>query len=183
MLFAGSASSGRTFTAPAGWTLLENKDGASAMGVRAWTKTATAADAQHAAGRKVTVAISATTKADLTLGAYRNTDAATPIAASASKIDDGAGAAHSSPAVTAANDTGWLVTYWADRSNTSTAWTAPAGVTVRWPGQPDTGSAHVLGLLGDSNGAVSAGPQGQLTATANGDSSRGASVSILLNSN
>ncbi|MET0837904.1 MAG: PKD domain-containing protein, partial [Marmoricola sp.] len=143
VMFIGSASSGRTFTAPAGWNLLESKDGASAMGVRAWTKTATATDAANApTGVKVTVGISTTTKADLTLAAYRNTDAGTPIAASASKIDDGPGAAHTSPAVTAANDTSWLVTYWADRSTTSTGWIAPDGVTVRWPGQPDTSAAH-----------------------------------------
>ena len=39
------------------------------------------------------------------MAAYRNTDGTTPIAASASKIDNAAGAAHTSPAVTAANDT------------------------------------------------------------------------------
>ena len=75
------------------------------------------------------------------------------------------------------------MSYWADRSNTSTAWTAPAGVTVRQPGiASDTGNAHAIGLLADSNGPVASGAQGGLTATANGDSSRGASVSILLKS-
>jgi hypothetical protein len=133
---------------------------------------------------KVTVNISAATKADLTVGVYRNTDSTTPIAASASKIDNTAGAAHTSPAVTASASNNWLVTYWADRSNTTTGWTAPASQTVRWPGNPlETSSAHAIGLLADSNAAVASGPQGLLTATANGDSSRGASVSILLNSN
>ena len=180
VLFLGSASNGRTYTDPTGWTLLESKDGTNAaMGVRAWTRQAVASDA----GKKVTVAISASTKADLTLGVYRDTDATTPIASSASKIDNAAGAAHTSPAVTATGGAQWLVTYWADRSNTSTAWTAPDGVSVRWPGSTDGSAAHALGLLADSNAAVSAGPQGQLTATANGDSSRGASVSVLLNTN
>ena len=76
------------------------------------------------------------------------------------------------------------MTYWADRSDNSTGWTAPAG-RDRPAGRTatDTGTAHVIGLLADSNGPVTAGAQGQLTATANGDSSRGASFSILLNSN
>ena len=151
------------------------------MGIQAWTKKATSADA--VTGAKVTVNISSTTKADLTVSVYRGTDATNPIADSASKIDDAPGAAHTSPAVTATNNTSWLVTYWADRSTTSTGWTAPASQTVRWPGQPDTSSAHALGLLADSNAAVASGPQGLLTATANGDSTRGGSVSILLNSN
>ena len=182
LLFLGAASNGRTYTNPTGWTLLQAADGTNgAMGVRAWTKKATSTDA--AGGVKVSVTISSATKADLTVGVYRDTDSTTPIAASASKIDNTAGAAHTSPAVTATVNNNWLVTYWADRSNTSTAWTTPLGVEVRWPGQPDTSSAHALGLLADSNTAVGAGPQGQLTATANGDSSRGGSVSVLLNSN
>jgi PKD repeat protein len=182
LLFIGSASNGRTYTDPTGWTLLEAKDGTNAaMGVRAWTKKATMSDTTGTA--KVTVNISSATKADLTVAVYRGTDATTAIDASASKIDNASGAAHTSPAVTATKSTDWLVTYWADRSNTSTAWTAPLGVAVRWIGQPDSSSAHALGLLADSNAAVTAGPQGQLTATANGDSSRGASVSVLLNSN
>ena len=41
VLFLGAASSGRTYAAPAGWTLLESKEGSSAMGVQTWTKKAT----------------------------------------------------------------------------------------------------------------------------------------------
>jgi hypothetical protein len=41
----------------------------------------------------------------------------------------------------------------------------------------------VTAVMADSNGPVTSGAQGQLTATANGSSSRGASFSILLGSN
>ncbi len=181
LLFLGAASTGRTYTDPAGWTLLASGDGTTAMGARVWTKTATAAD--RLGNVSVTTTSSAITKSDLTVAVYRGTHGTTPIASSASKIDNAAGAAHTSPAVTATGDTDWLVTYWADRSNTTTGWAAPAGQSVRWPGQAsDTGSAHVIGLLADSGGPVAAGARGQLTATANGDSSRGASFSILLKS-
>ncbi len=181
VLFLGGASIAPTHTAPASWTLLESKNGSSAMAVRAWTKTATAADV---AAARVSVTSSSTTKVDLSVAVYRGLDGTTPIAGTASKIDNGAGAAHTSPAVTATGGTSWLVTYWADRSNTTTGFTAPANVAVRAAGLPsDGGSAHAIGLVADSNGPVNAGPQGELTATANGDSSRGASVSILLSSN
>jgi PKD repeat protein len=185
LLFLGGASIAPTYTGPAGWTLLDSKNGSTAMAARLWTKTATQADTL--ANAKATVTASVAAKADLTVAVYRGTDGTTPIATLASKIDNAAGAAHTSPAVTATGDTNWLVTYWADRSNTTTAFnalTGPDAPTVRRAGlASDTGSAHAIGLLADSNGPVAAGAQGQLTATANGDSSRGASFSILLKSN
>ncbi len=179
LLFLGAASSPRTYTTPAGWTLLESEDGASAMSARAWTKKAVQADT--VANAKVSLTASATTKTEMTVAIYRGTDGTNPIVVSASTIDNAAGAAHTSPAVTATDDTSWLVTYWADRSDTTTAWTAPAAATVRRTAA-GTGSSHVAALLGDSNGPVAPGAQGQLTATANGASSRGASFSILLKS-
>jgi hypothetical protein len=181
VLFLSSASSPRTYTDPAGWTLLETKDGTSAMGTRAWVRTATQAD--RAGNVSVLTTSSAITKSVLTVAVYRGTDGTSPIATSASKVVNTAGSTHTSPTVTATDDTGWLVTYWADRSNNTDGFTVPAGVTVRQTGlASDTGSAHVAALLADSNGPVPAGPQGGLTATANGDSSRGASISIVLKS-
>ena len=79
------------------------------------------------------------------------------------------GIAHTGPIVTATSDKDWLVTYWADRSNDTTAWLPLVGTTERLEGLPsDTGASHVTALLADSNGPVNAGAQGGLTATANG---------------
>ncbi len=183
LLFLGAASSGPTYNGPSGWTLVDGATGTNAMATRVWTKTATAAD--EAANVKVTVTSSATSaiKTDLTVAVYRGTDGTTPIASSAAKIDNAAGSAHTSPGVTATDNTSVLVTYWADRSNDTTAWLDLVGPTQRLEGLPsDSGSAHVTALLADSDGPVSAGAQGELTATANGTSSRGASISILLKS-
>jgi PKD repeat protein len=181
VLFFGAASIAPTYNAPSGWTQLHSEAGTSAMASRAWTKTATAADA--AGNVKVSFTSSAAAKADLTVAVYRGADGTTPIASSAAKIDNAAGSAHTSPTVTAAEDTGWLVTYWADRSNDATGWLDLVGATQRLEGQPsDTGSAHVTALLADSNGPVAPGAQGGLTATANGTGSRGASFSVLLKS-
>jgi PKD repeat protein len=177
--FFTANSTAQTYAGPVGWTLLETRDG-NAIVARAWTKTATAADA--ALNARVTVTSSGYVKSDLTVAAYRNTDGTTPIAVSASRTDNVAGATHVSPAVTATDDTSWLVSYWADKSDSTTGWTAPAGQTVRRAAPTAVGTSHITALLTDGNGPVSSGANGQLTATANSTSSRGASFSILLKS-
>ena len=164
-----------TYTAPAGWTLLETKDG-NGIAARAWTKTAVANEPAF------TVTATAFAKSDLTVAAYRGLNGTTPIAASASKTDDAAGAAHISPAVTAADTTSWLVTYWADKSTDTTGFTAPANQTVRRALATVSSSGHITSVLVDGNGPVASGANGQLTATANAASSRGASFSVLLKS-
>jgi PKD repeat protein len=164
-----------TYTAPAGWTLLETKDGNGVV-ARAWTKTAAATDTS------VAVTSSGFAKSDLTVAAYRGLDGTPPIAASASKTDDAAGAAHISPAVTATDGTSWLVSYWADKSTDTTGFSAPAGQTVRRAVATTSSTGHITALLVDGNAPVAAGARGQLTATANSASSRGASFSVLLKS-
>jgi PKD repeat protein len=181
VLFFGAASIAPTYGAPAGWTLLRSENGSSYIAARAWTKTATAADA--AGNAKVSFTSSATAKSDLTVAVYRGTDGTPPITSSAVKIDNLAGSAHTSPTVTATEETDWLVTYWVERSSDATGWLDLVGATQRLEGAPsDTGNAHVTGLLADSNGPVAAGTQGGLTATGNGNGSRGGSFSVLLKS-
>lgn len=167
------------YTGPDGWTLGETKDG-DGITTRAWTKTATATDT--VANAKVTVTSSSFAKSDLTVAAYRGTDGATPIATSASKVDNTAGATHISPAVNATDSTAWLVSYWADKSTDTTGWTPPAGQAVRQAATTTATSGHITALLTDSNRAVPSGANGQLAATANSTSTRGASFSILLKS-
>ncbi len=174
LLFFTANSTSPTYTNPAGWTLVQSRNGDGTV-VRAYRKVATATDA----GSSVKVTSSSYAKSDLSVVAYRNTNRTNPIAASASKVDNVTGAAHVSPALTATGSTSWLVTYWADKSASTTAWTAPAGQSVR-ARTFGTAAGHISALLTDSNGAVPAGATGQKTATANSSSSRGVSVSILL---
>ncbi|MEP7089801.1 MAG: PKD domain-containing protein [Nocardioidaceae bacterium] len=173
LTFFTANSTSSTYTGPAGWTLVESQDG-NGIVVRAWTKVATAGDL----GSSVRVTSSAYAKSDLTVAAYRGT-AAGPTLVSASSVDNTAGAAHVSPAVTASGSSSWVVTYWADKSSSTTAWASPAGQSPRTQSF-GTSSGHVSALLADSGGPVPAGPAGGLTATANSASSRGASVSIVL---
>ncbi len=187
LAFFTANSTAAAYTFPTGWTPVEALDGNGVL-ARAWTRTATAADVASGAKVSVTSAPQGNStgyvKSDLTVAAYRGTDGAGPISASASKVVNTSGATHTSPAVNAPGDTGWLVTYWADKADSTTGFTSPAGHTVRGavPNPTSSGTGHVTALLADSNGPVSAGQQGQLTATANSTSSRGVSFSVVLKS-
>jgi PKD repeat protein len=174
LLFMTANVSTVTFTGPAGWTPLESQD-ADGLAVRAYMKVATATDA----GTTATVTSSGFAKSDTTLAAYRGTSGTGPVTGSASLVDTTTAAAHVSPAVDAPDSTGWLVTYWADKSAATAAWTAPAGQSVRST-EFGTLTGHISALLADSGAAVAAGPQGRLTATADTAAARSASVSVLL---
>ena len=173
LLFSANTTTPK-YTDPAGWTVVQSKNGDGTV-VRAYRKVATATDP----GSSVKVTSSAFAKSDITVVAYRNTSKTNPIAASASKVDNVTGAAHVSPAVTATGSASWLVTYWADESSSTSAWTAPSGQSVRAK-TFGSSAGHISALLTDSNGPVAAGASGQKTATANSTSTRGLSVSILL---
>jgi len=174
LLFFAANSPTPTYTNPAGWTVLQSRNGDGTV-VRAYSKVATAGDA----GSVVRLTSSAYVKSDLSVVAYRNTSAGNPVASSVSKVDNVTGASHTSPAVTAVGAGSWLVTYWADESTSTTAWTAPAGQSVRAK-TFGSSSGHISGLLADSNGPVAAGATGLKTAVANSVSTRGVSVSVLL---
>jgi PKD repeat protein len=85
---------------------------------------------------------------------------------------------HTSPVVTAAAGD-WVLSYWADMSAATTAWTAPGSVTVR-----DTavgvGKGRYGLLVADSGGPVSAGSYGGLTATTDATSNHAISWTIAL---
>jgi hypothetical protein len=172
VLFFSANTTTPTYTGPAGWTPIGTVNGSGIVG-RAWSKVATAGDA----GSTVRVTSSGYAKSHVAVAAYDGTDPTDPVAASASGQDSG-GAAHTSPPVTAPAGTNWLVTYWADKSSTTTAWTAPPEVTVRHTAF-GTPSGYISGLVADSNGSVS-GDTGGLTATANSTSSSGVSFSVVL---
>jgi hypothetical protein len=175
LLFFTANNAGATYTGPDGWTQVETATGQGIV-ERLYTRTAIAGDA----GTSVAVASDVFVKSDTTVAAYRGTSAGSPVAGSAVDVDDLPGAAHLSPSVSAADGSSWLVTYWADKSTATTAWTAPAGQSVR---STEFGSStgHISALLTDSNAPVPSGPEGRLTATASSQSSNGASVSVLLN--
>jgi PKD repeat protein len=161
-------------TTPAGWTLLESRDGNGTRG-RAWTRTATAADA----GVTVTVTSSTAAKSVLTVAAYRSSLGLTTVTASASAALNTSATDHTAPAVAAADPGSWRVSLWSEKSSTDTTWTAPAGDASRTTAA-GTGTGKVSALLADSGGAVAVGTAPARTATTSVAASRDLTYSFVV---
>jgi hypothetical protein len=111
----------------------------------------------------------------LQLSDYSN--AALPVEASQSATSTGT--SHVTPPLGGLNAGSWVVSYWTDKSSTTTDWTPPAGVTQRSE-IVGAGAGADGGLLADSGGPVSGSYAGQ-TATSNASSGSAAQWSIALN--
>jgi PKD repeat protein len=171
VLVMTSNSSTVTYGDPAGWTLV---DSATTTGIttRVYSKAAAAADPNSV----VTVTASALNKMDLRLAAYAN---ASGVAAHATAVDTAAKASHTTPTVAVTGTGSWVLSYWADKSSSTTAWTAPSGQTVR--GQTiGTGTGRVTSLLTDGNGAAAAGTAGGLSASTDVAGTKATMATIVL---
>jgi len=71
------------------------------------------------------------------------------------------------------------VSYWADKSSTTTAWTAPGSVTAR-EGLCQADSGRICSLLADSGAAVPGGPYPGITATTDVASNKATTWSVVL---
>jgi PKD repeat protein len=159
LLFESHNSTSVTATAPAGWTQVGTTTSASNLRSAVYEKTATGADA----GSSATVTFSASVKAQLTVADYKNVST-TPIEAAQSNTS-GAGTSHTTPAISGLTAGTWVLSFWTDKSTTTTAWTPPAGVTKRSDVYGTAGGA-VSALLADSGTGVSGSYPAQ-TATTN----------------
>ena len=72
-----------------------------------------------------------------------------------------------------------MISYWADKSSTTTTWTPPASVTARQL-VCNADAGRVCSLLTDSGGAVPAGNRPGLTATTDAASAKATTWSIVL---
>jgi myo-inositol-hexaphosphate 3-phosphohydrolase/PKD repeat protein len=158
----------------AGWQPLDtlSKPGST---VRVWRKVAQASDA----GDTVRVDVSATSKANLVVMAYRGTSALDPVAAFASAIDVAGRSSHVTPIVDVALTGSWVVSYWTHKDSTATLLSPPEGVTVR-ANSTQSGSGTVKGLIVDTGGPVAAGPYGGLIAVAGATASNATMWTIVL---
>ena len=105
-------------------------------------------------------------KADLRLLAYAGTSVVAPVAGFARVAESSAVAGHVAPEVQVSGSGRWVVTLWSDKSSSTTAWTAPGGVSVRGTGL-GSGGGRITALAVDSGAAVPAGGYGPLTASTN----------------
>ena len=101
-----------------------------------------------------------------------------PVAVAASAAETRKTAAHTTPVVNA-SPTSWAVSLWANKSASTTGWTAPASVAVRHF-QGTTGGGRVTSLVADSGASVGAASTGGLTATASQSSSTATMWTVVL---
>lgn len=145
-----------------GWVRVDSVSGANALVSTVWVRQVTAADL----GASVHFDSVTAAKAVLSLADYSGVDP------SATVVTKGLAAgvsstAHQTPVVTAPVGA-LVVSYWADKSDATTVWSAPGSVVVR-----DTaigsGTGRFSALWADA-GPVSAGSYGGLVATTDGSS-------------
>jgi PKD repeat protein len=172
LAFTGNDST-RTVTPPSGWQQVGTQSSTASVST-IWQRVATAGDA----GQTVSVGLSDYSKANLRVLVYRGTNATAPVATAAKSAESATATSHISPKATVTAARGWVVTYWSDKSSTTGAWTAPAGVTSRGVSL-GTGTGRVTSLTADSGGTVPTGTYGGLTATTDA-ASRGMVWTIVL---
>ncbi len=165
LLFAASNAAGTDdLDAPAGWTRVV--DGTTRKSRSAlFARTATATDA----GTTVEVTTSVYARTDVVLAAYRGV-----------ALQIGGQVAiqgYTTPSRDAvAGST--VVSFWADKTSTTTTWTPPAGVTVRHA-FAGSGPGHVSELLADAV-ATADGPTPELTAGVDQPSTQAIATTVVL---
>jgi PKD repeat protein len=158
--------------APAGWTLVASQSPLP-LQVAVFQKTAAATDA----GSVVTASVTSASQLAVQLVDYSNVAATALVAAAAT---DAATASHTAPAVGVANGGSWVVSFWADKSSSTTAWTLPATVAQRDQTIGINGG-RVTAALADSGVPVPSGTYPAQTATVGATASaKGAMISLVL---
>jgi hypothetical protein len=168
LLFESFASTTATATTPAGWTLVGSTNKTN-LTTNVYSKAATAGDT----GSSIGVSFSTSVKASLVVADYRNAvlPVETDLSATAASTT-----AHTAPALSGLTAGSWVVSYWTDKSTTTTSWTPPSGVTQRAVVY-GTGSGADSALVADS-GPVTSSPA--LTATTDATSGSSAQWSLAL---
>jgi hypothetical protein len=172
LLFVTDAAASGPTAAPSGWTLVGSTVKGS-QSTAVYDKVAGAGDA----GTDVTVTFPVAVKASLTLAAYSGTDQSNPVETFASATAAGT-TSDTAPGVNGLSDGSFVVSFWTDKSSSTTSFAPPAAVTQRAL-TFGVGVSTVNALLADSGNAV-AGSYGPQTATTNDASIDSASWTIAL---
>jgi len=149
---------------PAGWNLLDRVVDSS-MQTLVFSRVAAAGDA----GTSVTFDLGIWRKADVVLAAYSGVDTASPIGAFATAVQSGVSDTHTTPEVAVPDDNSLIVSYWAQKTSSTTTMTTAFGATRH--ADVTSGGGRIAALLADSGDGVPAGTYGGESAVA--DSSAG----------
>ena len=166
-----SNTTDNAITGPSGWTLVANK---SALPLQAAVFEHTVASGDPTS---VTTILPANDPIVGQIVAYRNVASSVPMVTTASDANT---ASHIAPAATVTTGGAWVVSFWSDRSSTTTGWALPGAVTNR-DVTVGTSSSRVSGALGDSGAPQTGGTYPAQTATVlGGTSSKGVMMSLVL---
>ena len=157
----------------AGWQKVTDvADGSLVTNV--WQRVASSGDA----GSPVVVDASQRTKMVAQLVAYEGTSAEGPVLTSATDIETTSRAEHATPTV-AAPAGAVVVSYWADRTSSTTSWTVEDGLTVR-ADTAGVGGGRITAVMADEGPTADAGTVGDRTATADSSSGRAVMLTLVL---
>jgi len=155
-----------------GWTAVVNVVSGSQR-TMAWWKIASAGDA----GQPVRLTLGGYTKVTMQLTGYGGTSP-TPVGAVSQRSDSTSTTAHVTPVVNVSAGGSWLLSYWADKSSSTTNWTPPA-TSVPRDERIGSGSGRITSLVADSGAPVPTGSAGGLTAVTDA-ASRATMISMVL---
>lgn len=160
LILVASVAGTTTLAAPPGWTAVGAPQTTGSLVTQVWQRVAQTGDA----GRTVSVTLGQAFKVGVELLAYSGTSLSGPVGATAVTGDQSATTSHPSQGITPTASGSWVVTYWADKSSTTTAWTVPAGVQLRDVSY-GSGSGRTTMAVVDSGGAVGTGTTSTLVAS------------------
>lgn len=160
---------------PAGWTLVGSRLSSTDTETILYSRVASAGDA----GRSQAVDFTATTKASLTLLAYDGTSVTDPIESFASAAETTNRAAHTTPGAAVSAAGSYVVSYWADKSSTTTGWTLPAGQTRRSLSL-GSGTGRITSVASDLDAPAPTGDSPGRTAVASDPSAKATMWTVVL---
>ncbi len=163
-------------TPPSGWTEVQRQVLASSTALTVvWQHVATSADTT---ALTVPVTFAASAKWTGEVLAYTGTSTGSPIAGAVSTADSALTTSHTTPGVASVPAGSWVVSFWSDKSSTTTAWTPPAALTARAQAY-GTGSGYLTTLVADEGAPSTAGAAPARTAGTNATSRAGMLTVVL----
>jgi hypothetical protein len=173
LLFVSVANETEQLARPAGWTQVAKRTD---DGLKTFVFMRVA---NNDAGKRVTVTLESSRKADLFLAAYSGVDTTDPILELNHKKETLIRKNHRTPQITTTIDDAWILQYWAHRSTTSTTMSTEWGTTRHEAANP--GSSGLFAVMADTNAARNANTFGKTRATADTNSARATMWTIALN--
>ncbi len=132
-----------------------------------WTRAAGATDASSA----LSVPLPSMAKYDLTLVAYSGANGARPLSVVAGAAEVTSKASHATPSVSVPDSASVVLSYWVDKSSTTSSWTLPSG-QLRRAANIGSGSGRLTSVAADTGRIAAAGTWASISATASAPSSK-----------